>query len=1044
MKMKKLLAAVLAAAMALALAPGLAVAADGAEAPAEWFSDARYYGFTMEDWHELATDQEFEYKPTATEDGVLSENYSGWSATWSKNNSANYPDATFENNNFTSKITNINTYGNSYQVYGAAGSKDTVNLPGYGKGKKFVILEFWHTRDTYDFKHEFAIKDTKGKIIETGYVRRGSSDIITDGLASGKTDSFESPVPADEATTGVKQPVKISTAYNTGTRIVFVNNDDNTYSVIYYIANGFNGTGELCQINEDEFKNIYQPMWRDDYWDKMYTATYNGQFDGIGSIEYAVPSASLWYRNHRVNYLRIYSGNIERSDYTVTISGAGEHDGVYTYKARRSTNIPAPHFDGYVLKARTAGDNVINTRKKLTEKTLSLEYAPNEESLGTWAVRNNVTGTTAFNKMKLLGSHDSFTYKMEGNNNYRDEAGILYGDLGSKFGFLAANMSKAQSKGVLDQINSGARYFDVRLSRQEDGALWTRHGIISEDFEGIAYTLAQFAEENPGEVIVLDFQSTWDDLYDGNKVVTNDGTYFGGTAGDDNKYVYNAICATLQKTGLADYVVGNVSLSNSYDELTNKGTKAAVICFAKARGANCINRFINRNVINGVYKENSNYSNIVDYINSNYNSNVDFQIIHAFTTGSNLISDAQTNNPKFIEESNFQSWMEKSNIIILDDVINSASAYLAKLSEYTRDGFDGVYTAEAQGVKVEGPSAGVPFSTKLTAEKSGKDYTFNLTQFSGTPADIAGGQNVSLTFPDATGGIGGLRTVVYKDGEEAGSAESGKDVVIDNVTRLNGVKYTVTTEAADGTADAKLGYDGANLTVDFLLGGLTGGITGADSFKVTVIDPDGNTVGEGALTAEKPNVLLTPGDSNAIYTAAVEAVKNGAAYSVGSVKAALYSEVVENLTNLSDAYNAEVNNDMIAKANAVITHGGVYFTDGEAPNGDTASIVDVDTDTDAAKITVTVKEPYKSWGIGFLLDGNKVCVGSIDRTFENAEAGKVYGGFTIDRESGTLTLSGGEALTLSLDAVNIEYVLTLVDELETGGADQQAELEPLL
>ncbi len=1044
MKMKKFFAAVVALAMVAALVPGLTVGVSAA-------GGERYDDLSMEDWRSLTDDPVFTYPANAQNDGVLGSYYTGWSSSWTADNAAAYPDVPREKNNFTGQITNINTYDNSYQVYGGAGSKDTVTLPNYGEGKKFVILEFWHSRDTVDFKHEFAIKDINENIIETGYVRRGNTDDITDGFASGKTENFKSPTPADSATTGVENPVKISTAYNTGVRVVFVNNDDNTYSVIYYLANGSKGNGTDSQMNSNDYCNKYQLIWSDNYWEKMYTATYTGQFNGIGSIDYAVVNATNWYTNHRVNFMRVYTGDVSKKDYEVTITGAGNNDKKYTVKAVRSADIPVPAFEGYVLKTRTAGDNIVNTRAGNTTDTLTLEYAANEENLGTWAVRNNVSGTTPFNKIKFLGSHDSFTDKMQRSTNYADKAGMRYGDGGAQAGNSSwtvgqtYNQSMAQSEGILEQLNAGVRYFDIRLSRQEDGVLWTRHGLISEEFEGIAYTIAQFAEENPGEVIVLDFQDTWDYIY---YKVANGGNNGIEKPGDDNEGVYNAIWELLQKTGLSNYVAGNIDLSKSYGDLTDNGTKTSVVCFAKERGANCISQFINRKTnINGVYTDNADLRSVIDYINNNYTGNSPYQIIHAFTTpgifsAGTLIGQAESNNPQFIKESNFPLWLEKSNVIILNDVVNCAPDYLAKLTEYTRDGFDGKYTNTVEGVTVEGPTASVPFSTELTAEKDGKNYTFKLTQFENSVVQPTG-EGVTLTFPDATGGISGLKTVVYHDGQRYEPADGSKDVKVSGVTSFE-KPFTVTTEAVDAKGDAKLGYDGTNLTLDFTLEEITSGIK-ADSFSVTVTNQENTEVGTVTVNSEAPNVILTPQDSNAIYTAVIEAVKGGVNYSVGTIQASLYSEVVENLEVMSGTYDTGVNEGMIAKANEVISHGGIYFTDNsvDSLNDETKKIVKA-TVAEDGKITVEVNAPYSGYGIGFILADGKVVVGS-NKVNASGDAGKAYKSFTVDPVDNSVTLSGGgEAVTLSLDSVNIEFVETLINETAAEGADSAPEFVPEL
>lgn len=449
-------------------------------------------------------------------------------------------------------------------------------------------------------------------------------------------------------------------------------------------------------------------------------------------------------------------------DYTVTIIGAGDYNATYAEKAVDAKDIEIPYNPGYVFKKRD-----------IDGTSVTFTYAESMSTLGTWATRNNVSDATAFNQMKFLGSHNSFTDKMEASRAYADEAGILYGDDGAEAAesgsSTAFKASKAQSADALEQLNAGVRFFDVRLSRFSDGTFYTRHGLISEDFKTVATTIAQFAEENPGEVIVLDFQSLYDAKY--TTPISGDSTYNGEAAGDDNKAAYNALYRILCETALADYIPEDKSLTQSYGALTEDGNKAAVICFAKSRGANCISQFVSRDNITAVYTSNSSYSSIVNYINSNYTTSATFKTIHAYTTnsvasilfgGNSLLEDAAENNPDFINEENFEAWMQNANVIVLDDVITNAADYLEKIQEYNRDGFDGIYSNTLEGVTVTGETSSVPFSTELVVtvtDVSGEEnitvgdseittlseYTVDLIQYDVNAVSPAG--EVSITFP---------------------------------------------------------------------------------------------------------------------------------------------------------------------------------------------------------------------------------------------------------------------------------------------------------
>ncbi len=324
--------------------------------------------------------------------------------------------------------------------------------------------------------------------------------------------------------------------------------------------------------------------------------------------------------------------------------------------------------------------------------------------------------------------------------------------------------------------------------------------------------------------------------------------------------------------------------------------------------------------------------------------------------------------------------------------------------------------------------------------KAGKKYVFTIDS---AKTSVDSSRNYSeITFPNGTNSklptsydTLTTDTFVFDSGDKDGTLALHFRWLTNEAKYDNFGLYEV--KEINPALDAKLGYDGKNLTIDYLFGGDM-----PEGYTVEVTRQDGTAVGtavdEAKLTENNNTIILTPSDSNAIYTVTVKAGEKA----VGSISASLYSEVVENLENVGYTGENAPNSDMIAKANAVITHGGVYY-DGNADtlNAETKKIVEV-TETDG-KITVTVKEPYKGYGIGFILSGGKIYVGSEDRTITDAEADKVYDSFTVDKNGGTVTLSNAaEVVTLSLDAVNIELAETLAGEIDADGADARYGLVP--
>ena len=539
-------------------------------------------------------------------------------------------------------------------------------------------------------------------------------------------------------------------------------------------------------------------------------------------------------------------------DYTVNITGAGENNRSYTKKTVYSTDVELPYFEGYILKSRAVEGNVI-----------TLTYCEQTDTTGTWAVRNNTASDTPFNSMKFLGSHDSFTSNMELKAKNADTGAACYGDLAgiisaavaieyekifftengadgytedeiatyAEYGNMVYNMSRAQSADVYDQLSAGVRYFDARLSRQDNGEFWTRHGLLSDAFRDVATTIAQFAKENPGEVIVLDFQSMYDALY--LNPVTNNNAQYGADAGDDNKGAYEALWALLEETGIAEYVVGNIKLETTYEELTENGTKTAIVCFSKARGSNCISQFINRNTIDAdTYHEVSEYPSVVDGINNSYPLAGDhsFNIIHAYATSPTLIegeNGARSNNPRFVEEANFEKWMMSANVLLMDDVVSDATTYLALLQQYNRDGFDRKYSNTVNEVEVEGITASIPFSTKLAVEKNDalsdeaivvngmscnviSEYDIELLQFdknSVSPSD-----EIKITFPHVSEEDGFIDVLLNEKNEIVAVAAEGEEISV--TTSETGRFFLATAQAAYVNFTVNYNLDGEVVYAD--------------------------------------------------------------------------------------------------------------------------------------------------------------------------------------------------------------------------------------
>ena len=191
--------------------------------------------------------------------------------------------------------------------------------------------------------------------------------------------------------------------------------------------------------------------------------------------------------------------------------------------------------------------------------------------------------------------------------------------------------------------------------------------------------------------------------------------------------------------------------------------------------------------------------------------------------------------------------------------------------------------------------------------------------------------------------------------------------------------------------------------------------------------------------------------TNAVVTAYATTL-NDVVKSVAAAKS-IYELVVDDIVTNVGSYDKEtVGADRIAAANKVISHGGFYYTGAGNNVADevTKKIVNIDvTDSD---LTATIVDTYKNLGLGFVLGtDNTIYFGTTDErtvdadgkngTFEMLKITLTDGKVTDQSE---VTLSAADGTVITLDAVNIEFIETLIEEAEANGADAEADFIPEL
>lgn len=490
--------------------------------------------------------------------------------------------------------------------------------------------------------------------------------------------------------------------------------------------------------------------------------------------------------------------------YTVVFDGVERENEYVTADSAKAEALPAfnflpdytlPHIDGYVFKDYT-----------LEGTTYTLTYVKNAETLGTWFTRNNVSDPSLSVKdMNFLGAHDAFTGKI---SSVGDVAAAITGDSGSQWalylGGTVKSISQTQSAGTYDLLNAGVRYFDVRLTISDTtetynkksypgtaGEFYTAHGLLAQPLKTVLYTIRDFCAENPGEVIVLDFQSLFNAL---------DST---GTQGASTSQNWTDLYNVLVSCGVGEYMVdATVSPSGqTWAKMTDNGEHAAVVCFGQSGSQNTQSaHFISassRRAAGGgdgylySYYESTpaTYEALLTAIQTqvdNLTAVWPYRIMQAMYEGSNILSSAADSNPKLIEEDEFEEWLKKLPTVMVNDAVVGTEEYIKLFAEINRDGYDKAYSASSNGVTIStaaGEGANAPLSSVFNVESEAVElpgyssavrYDVSFLQYSSSKADAAG--EVTLEFPLLPMAEGEYNVLLDGDGNVIATAADGNTI----------------------------------------------------------------------------------------------------------------------------------------------------------------------------------------------------------------------------------------------------------------------------
>ncbi|MYQ90288.1 hypothetical protein GTY20_02470 [Streptomyces sp. SID4946] len=170
--------------------------------------------------------------------------------------------------------------------------------------------------------------------------------------------------------------------------------------------------------------------------------------------------------------------------------------------------------------------------------------APADIALGSWMDQLRGTiGDRPMNQVVIPGSHDAGTAGITGDSGMCD-AGDTVGTA-RKWPALAASMSRTQSGSLVQQLDGGSRYLDLRLCKQ-DGKWYSYHGgplgrlfFDAPDgkggvIPGQAREVADWIQAHPKEIVILRVTATGPAAtlqQDRREAITELGDLVGGGAG---------------------------------------------------------------------------------------------------------------------------------------------------------------------------------------------------------------------------------------------------------------------------------------------------------------------------------------------------------------------------------------------------------------------------------------------------------------------------------------------------------------------------------
>jgi hypothetical protein len=132
-----------------------------------------------------------------------------------------------------------------------------------------------------------------------------------------------------------------------------------------------------------------------------------------------------------------------------------------------------------------------------------------------WMTENkDLLGPTKLVDLVMVEAHDAGTYDLKTNrseyNNdvFAPDDDNLFIDLGALLvPDIVKGWSQTQTQTIYEQLNSGVRVLDIRVCADQQGTLYTCHGLYGATISEVFADVKKFATENPLEFVIVGLNS---------------------------------------------------------------------------------------------------------------------------------------------------------------------------------------------------------------------------------------------------------------------------------------------------------------------------------------------------------------------------------------------------------------------------------------------------------------------------------------------------------------------------------------------------------